>query len=523
MRGNQGRHAPSWRWGPIRSIGFSLLFALFVSPLFARGADDARKPETAALPPTILPADASSVPLPQPLAPPDADRYRLIFGLQDQALWKAADRQIAKLADDHLLGHVLAQRYLNPGFRASYRQLCDWLSRFGALPEADDVYRLALKAKPKSVVAPVKPSMVEVRTGVPDNDLGSEGPDWLAGLTAWQSGDMLGAAAYFERVALDSSDSTWRQSAGAFWAARSYLKGRQPEKVSRWLRIAADRPRTFYGQLARRLLGLGSGFDFREQSLTANEAHAVMATGAGQRALALIQVGRARLAEDEMLALQAQTDASMDNALIAVSQLAELPTLSFSLAANAGARRAPWYDDALYPVPHWQPRGGFTVDRALLYALMRHESGFDPDARSPVGAAGLMQLMPDTAVLLGGRHQRSLYDPKINLSLGQDYVASLLANVRGNLFLAVAGYNAGPGNLAAWRDLDRTPDSLLFIENMPARETRQYVQRVMASYWIYQQRLGEPTTSLDAVASGRWPTYAKLDNAMPKVAANGAN
>ena len=53
---------------------------------------------------------------------------------------------------------------------------------------------------------------------------------------------------------------------------------------------------------------------------------------------------------------------------------------------------------------------------------------------------------------------------------------------------------------------------------MPARETRQYVQRVMASYWIYQQRLGEPTTSLDAVASGRWPTYAKLDNAMSKAA-----
>jgi len=124
-----------------------------------------------------------------------------------------------------------------------------------------------------------------------------------------------------------------------------------------------------------------------------------------------------------------------------------------------------------------------------------------------------------------GRHQRSLYDPKINLTLGQDYVAWLLTNpaVRGNLFLAVAAYNAGPGNLAQWRDLDRTPDSLLFIENMPAHETRQFVQRVMASYWIYQQRLGEATSSLDAVASGRWPIYAKLDGASPKVVANGAN
>jgi len=340
-----------------------------VLPLLAQGADGTKKPETATLPPpAITPDDAGNVPLPQPLASPDADRYRLIFGLQDQGLWKAADRQIAKLSDYHLLGHVLAHRYLNPAFHASYRQLSDWLARFDTLPEADDIYRLALKAKPKSDAAPTKPSTVAVKSSVPDNDLGGEGPDWLAGLTAWQSGYMLGAAGYFERVALDSSDSTWRQSAGAFWAARSYLKGRQPEKVSHWLRIAADRPRTFYGQLARRLLGLGSGFDFREQSLTAAQARTVMAASAGQRALALIQIGRARLAEDEMLALQAETDASMDDALIAVSQLAELPTLAFSLAANAGAHRAPWYDDALYPVPHWQPRGGFSVDRALLYA-----------------------------------------------------------------------------------------------------------------------------------------------------------
>ena len=65
-------------------------------------------------------------------------------------------------------------------------------------------------------------------------------------------------------------------------------------------------------------------------------------------------------------------------------------------------------------------------------------------------------------------------------------------------------------------------DPLMFIESLPSGETRSYVQRVMASYWIYQQRLGEATSSLDAVASGRWPTYAKLDGSTAKVAANGA-
>jgi len=190
-------------------IGLGLLSAFFVLPLLAEGADDTKKPETATLPPpAIAPDDKANVPLPEPLAAPDADRYRLIFGLQDQGLWQAADRQIPKLSDNRLLGHVLAQRYLNPGFRASYRQLADWLARYGTLPEADDVYRLALKAKPKSSTAPTKPTSVAVRTGVPDQDIGSEGPDWLAGLTAWQSGDFIGAAGWFEKVALDTSSSS---------------------------------------------------------------------------------------------------------------------------------------------------------------------------------------------------------------------------------------------------------------------------------------------------------------------------
>ena len=84
MRGNQGRNAPSWRWGPIGLIGLGLLSAFFVLPLLAEGADDTKKPETATLPPpAIAPDDAATVPLPEPLAAPDADRYRLIFGLQD--------------------------------------------------------------------------------------------------------------------------------------------------------------------------------------------------------------------------------------------------------------------------------------------------------------------------------------------------------------------------------------------------------------------------------------------------------
>jgi soluble lytic murein transglycosylase-like protein len=505
--------------------GIGLLLAVLALPSVARAADPGITGETAALPPVGAPVDGS-VALPQPLGAADADRYRLIFGLQDQGLWSAADRQIAKLTDNRLLGHVLAERYTSPTFRASYRQLSDWLARYAELPEAADVYPLAMKRKPKSMAAPRKPDLPAIaRAGIPDNNLGGGNPDWQAGLAAYQAGDLGSAAASFAKVAQNQAESSWSQAAGAFWAARSYLKNRQPEKVSQWLRLAAQKQKTFYGQLARRLLGLDSGFNFKERTLTATQARAVMETGTGLRALALIQIGRAHLAEQEMLLLQAKGDAALEGAMITISQVAKLPSLALTLAANAGAKRTGWYDAALYPVPHWEPRGGFRVDRALVYALIRHESGFDPEARSPAGAIGLMQLMPGTAAIMGGRRPQALLDPVINVTLGQDYLARLLADASsgGDLFRLLASYNAGPGNLMQWREAQKTPDSLLFLETLPNDETRRYVQRVMASYWVYQERLGQRSTSLDAVAAGKWPAYIRQDNAASRLARNGSN
>ena len=108
----------------------------------------------------------------------------------------------------------------------------------------------------------------------------------------------------------------------------------------------------------------------------------------------------------------------------------------------------------MYPLPPWQPAGGFTVDKALVYGFMRQESAFNPKARSYVGAMGLMQLMPSTARLVANKYAPEAaggnpYDPSINISLGQAYIASLLSDVDNNLVRTVAGYNGGPGNVIA--------------------------------------------------------------------------
>jgi soluble lytic murein transglycosylase-like protein len=133
-----------------------------------------------------------------------------------------------------------------------------------------------------------------------------------------------------------------------------------------------------------------------------------------------------------------------------------------------------------------------------------------------------MQLMWSTAQLMAPRtglalaSPDALRDPAINLALGQAYLRHLLAQQRiaGNLVLVAAAYNLGPGWFARWTtpikgagDSYRA-DPLFFLETMPSRETRVFVERVLANYWIYQLRLGGTARDLDLLAAGRWPVYA---------------
>lgn len=184
------------------------------------------------------------------------------------------------------------------------------------------------------------------------------------------------------------------------------------------------------------------------------------------------------------------------------------------------ARDGRMLDYARYPIPAWQPQDGFTVDPALLYALMRQESGFRSSATNGgSGALGLMQLMPRTARMMKDSlaatsislaSEDDMADPVTNITLGQGYVRHLLENglVQGNLIYMLTAYNAGPGRLAEWKAaIDYRGDPLLFIESIPSRETRVFIERVLANMWIYRIRFNQSTPSLDALAAGEWPGY----------------
>jgi soluble lytic murein transglycosylase-like protein len=217
---------------------------------------------------------------------------------------------------------------------------------------------------------------------------------------------------------------------------------------------------------------------------------------------------------DDLARAFGEIDPSLDEAYAALARQLGVPSLELRAAETAAERNV--LLTSLYPIPPYEPRGGYAVDRAVVLAFARQESRFQSAALSRVGARGVMQIMPTTAAVITGdrslarRNRARLDDPVYSMTLGQDYLRDLLDRQGGNLFSVAAGYNAGPGNISRWMSLHQEMnDCLVFIESLPAAETRNYIKRVMVNLWMYRMRLGEPIDGLDDVAQGRWPVYAQ--------------
>ncbi|WP_165837664.1 lytic transglycosylase domain-containing protein [Zavarzinia aquatilis] len=332
--------------------------------------------------------------------------------------------------------------------------------------------------------------------------------DWTAGLAAWRLGEPERAGIHFAALAEADNVSVWVVSAAAFWAARADLVAGRPERVLDHLSIAAAYPNSFYGLMATRLLGRDIAATPDLGQIDARSLNALAFDPSVQRAAALAAIGESDLASAELGQMRARLSPTETSGIDA-------------LAVRLGLVDPASHGSGRYPVPAWRPSEGLRVDRALLFAFAKQESGFNVHARSPVGAIGLMQLMPATARIVAdrrgldlGRKMQNLTDPGINLSLGQAYIEMLMgsADIGNNLFLVAASYNAGPGAAIKWLDeVKYNGDPLLFIESIPAAETRLFIERILANFWIYQARLGQTLETLDAAASGGWPIYVPQD------------
>jgi len=169
-----------------------------------------------------------------------------------------------------------------------------------------------------------------------------------------------------------------------------------------------------------------------------------------------------------------------------------------------------------YPTPIWQPQKGFTLHPELLYAFMHQESMFNEKAKSHKGAMGLMQILPSTAKFISSNkrvkqnNENILKIPEINIEVGQEYIEYLLQleSVENNLIYLTAAYNGGPGNLKKWQEkINYLDDPLFFMESIPSRETRWFIEKVLTKYWIYLDKNGMEPKSLYLLANGKNPIY----------------
>lgn len=507
-------------------------------------------------------AGAGSV---RPTALSSADRisYTTAFDALRRGDIETARTAARQAQDRVLLGQVEFESLFHPDHVATYEELTAWLETYSDLPCADRVYTLALRRRPDGAPEPVRPGGVLGRTwnslvsavsgdgGVTDpakaarvaynNDdltgasaLGRQiGDWWTVGLAEWRLGQFHESFAAFERVANDPTEDAWVRAGAAFWTARAAAQSGRQDRVTDYLRLSAQWPATFYGQIALRQLGeeptienMGPRAYEAEPRLrraayvpqsaavepTALEAF-VQADARAKRTVAFYEVGRNADAETEL----------RSGLRTAVGDAAKMWTALARAILPVNNGDATRIDATRYPMPDLTPEGGFVIERALVYALARKETDFNPNARSSVGAYGLMQVMPTTAAEMTGDRSfvsdpTKLLVPAVNMRLGQAYINKMLAlpAFQGDLLRAVASYNAGPGPmLAAVRKLGADADPLLLIETIDVPQARDYVEKVMASYWIYQRLFGGPLKTLDAVASGARAVPMALDYVAP--------
>jgi soluble lytic murein transglycosylase len=283
-----------------------------------------------------------------------------------------------------------------------------------------------------------------------------------------------------------------------YWYARALEKTGRIRKAKQIFQ-ALSKHRNFYGFLAADKLRKPYQFEERPLKITKAQKNKLLKKYAGlirARELYLVGIkGFARIEwakaiadfkteEFKIAASIAHDWAWHDRAIITIAKAKDFDDikLRFSL---------PFYDSVLSNAK------AKNLEYAFAYAIMRQESAFQEDVRSSAGALGLMQLMPGTARLIARKEKmpslkniNNLLVPDINIKFGTSYLRYLLDKFNGNYLLATAGYNAGPGRSTRWAKKYGCLPQDIWVELIPFRETRKYVQRVLHYMPIFEKNMG---------------------------------
>jgi soluble lytic murein transglycosylase len=330
------------------------------------------------------------------------------------------------------------------------------------------------------------------------------------------AGDAHGARPLFEKLAEDETDPLAAARARTMAALAALRDGDRMHAVARWTDVARARPLSWPALVARaRLAEIGAPLPPLIDE--GDDADAGPIGGIGLALPPPVDVlqrlGLDADAENELREREGQVAASaqgrgtealcdayglLSRAKRRYQIAQQIPAPLLAYAPNARTR---WSWECAYPEPYAAVVEARAKENdlpaALVYAVMRQESGFDPEAVSPARAVGLLQLLPETARAVASETPdpdddgSRLTSPALNIALGTRYLKDLLARFHGVTPLAVAAYNAGPDAVTRWlsrrdaRDKSAADDLDLFVERIPFAETRTYVARVMGNMARY--------------------------------------
>ncbi|PTM43652.1 lytic transglycosylase domain-containing protein [Bosea sp. 124] len=327
--------------------------------------------------------------------------------------------------------------------------------------------------------------------------------EWHAGFIALRFRDQPGIALEHFSEAARQAETPISVARASYWLGRAHEAIGKAEDARAAYERAAEHPVAYYGQLARARLGLP------DLPLRRSASASLQHLPGHQGVRLLYRIGERDLAVQMLidLAQRLHTTPALE-ALAAIAQREGDTRALLALGKTALQRGFP-LDTAAFPisgVPEF-PVLGDPMERAIVHAIARQESAFDPTAMSHAGARGLMQMMPATARETARRANLPFDWPRLgrdalySAQMGAAHLNDLLKEWRGSYILTFAAYNAGSGNVRKWIDAYGDPrkpevDAVDWVERIPFYETRNYVQRVMENLQVYRQRLNQRTAYL---------------------------
>ena len=326
---------------------------------------------------------------------------------------------------------------------------------------------------------------------------------WLGGTKAlWDLGDGAAAAPLFQRYG-DAAKTPLTKAKGYFWAGRAARQAGNQAEATRYFEMAARWPDYYYGQLALSALGRSMpAFAGLPQPAMSAATRAEFEARPLVKAIRALAVNRRDWRTERRFFEALGDEADTPDEMLMAGMLARetgLDEMAVVLGMKAGENGLAGLERIGFPTVQTP---SFVNDWTMVHAIARQESEFDHTRRSHAGAVGIMQLIPSTAREQAGKSgvqylAADLTDaPQYNIQLGDAYFARMMRYYGGSYPLAVAAYNAGPGNVNKWLRSNGDPrngniDWVTWVERIPLFETRYYVMRVIGNAVTYSHMYPE--------------------------------